>query len=214
MTSRRNPLTAASLLILMIRVFRGNTLTCDPAEYQIGNKCCPMCPPGNRVRTDCTEFRRTSCLPCLEGTFMNQPTGLKQCYRCTNCDEDHMMCTLVTTFNMCIICSCTGTASKDTVCSGCREGTFSDGTFTSCQPHTQCKSENLQLIKPGTAASDAECGERNSLNVIIIVISAVLLLLVIGFVLVLIWKIRKLLAALIRCGSPPTECTYCIYRFL
>uniref|UniRef100_A0A3B4ULQ7 Tumor necrosis factor receptor superfamily member 14-like n=1 Tax=Seriola dumerili TaxID=41447 RepID=A0A3B4ULQ7_SERDU len=239
MTSRRNPLTAASLLILMIRVFRGNTLTCLPAEYQTGNECCPMCPAGNRVKTDCTEFRSTSCLPCIEGTFMNHPTGLKQCFHCTNCDAGSGLkmrssCTATsdrvceplegffcidTRENNCVAArkhtrcqpgqyiSQKGTASKDTVCSGCRNGTFSDGTFTSCQPHTQCESENLQLIKPGTAASDAECRERNSLNVTVIVIGVVVPFLVIGFVVVLflVWKRRKRRAALKRNGSPPTE---------
>ncbi|XP_022617406.1 tumor necrosis factor receptor superfamily member 14-like [Seriola dumerili] len=241
MTSRRNPYTAASLLILMIRVFRGNTLTCHPAEYRTGNECCPMCPPGNRVKTDCTEFRSTSCLPCLEGTFVNQPTGLKQCFPCTNCDpgsglkikrsctttsdavceaQEGFYCTDFTK-NSCVAAekhtrcqpgqyiSQTGTASKDTVCSDCRDGTFSDGTFTSCQPHTQCESENLQLIKPGTAASDAECRERSSTVMIPglitgIVIIAVVPLLVIGIV-VLVWKRRKRRAALRRNGCPPTE---------
>uniref|UniRef100_A0A3B4Y462 TNFR-Cys domain-containing protein n=1 Tax=Seriola lalandi dorsalis TaxID=1841481 RepID=A0A3B4Y462_SERLL len=209
--------------ILMIRVFRGNTLTCHPAEYQTGNECCPMCPAGNRVRTDCTEFRSSSCLPCMEGTFMNHPTGLKQCYRCTNCDPGSGLrikksCTTTSdavceaqggfyctdsTKNSCVAAekhtrcqpgqyiSQKGTASKDTVCSDCRDATFSDGTFTSCQPHTQCESENLQLIKAGTAASDAECGERNSLKVTVIVICAVVLLLVIGLVVVLVLNRRK-----------------------
>uniref|UniRef100_A0A7N5ZRU3 TNFR-Cys domain-containing protein n=1 Tax=Anabas testudineus TaxID=64144 RepID=A0A7N5ZRU3_ANATE len=73
--------------ILVIKVFSGLTFTCHLAEYQIGNECCPMCLPGSRVRTDCTEFRSTSCRPCLEGTYMNKATGLKQCFPCTNCDE-------------------------------------------------------------------------------------------------------------------------------
>ncbi|XP_056240316.1 tumor necrosis factor receptor superfamily member 14-like [Seriola aureovittata] len=237
MVSRRNHYTAASLLILTIRVFRGNTLTCHPAEYQIGNECCPKCPPGGRVVKDCTESRTTSCQPCIEGTFMNHPTGLKQCYRSTNCDpgsglrikssctttsdavceaQEGFYCTDLTK-NSCVAAekhtrcqpgqyiSQKGTASKDTVCSDCRDATFSDGTFTSCQPHTRCESENLQLIKPGTAASDAECEEK-SLNVTVIVICAVVLLLVIGLVVVLVvWKIRKHLAALNRNGRTPTE---------
>uniref|UniRef100_A0A3B4YIH1 TNFR-Cys domain-containing protein n=1 Tax=Seriola lalandi dorsalis TaxID=1841481 RepID=A0A3B4YIH1_SERLL len=124
---------------------------------------------GNRVRTDCTEFRSTSCLPCMEGTFVNHPTGLKQCFPCTNCDPGSGLrikssCTTTSdavceaqggfyctdsTKNSCVAAekhtrcqpgqyiSQKGTASKDTVCSDCRDATFSDGTFTSCQPHTQ-----------------------------------------------------------------------------
>uniref|UniRef100_A0AAQ6ACV2 TNFR-Cys domain-containing protein n=1 Tax=Amphiprion ocellaris TaxID=80972 RepID=A0AAQ6ACV2_AMPOC len=46
-----------------------------------------MCPAGSRVKTDCSEFRLTSCLPCIDGTFMNRFTGLKECLPCISCDE-------------------------------------------------------------------------------------------------------------------------------
>ncbi|XP_044068365.1 uncharacterized protein LOC122883565 isoform X3 [Siniperca chuatsi] len=179
--------------ILVMSVFRGQTLTCQGAEYLIGNKCCPMCPAGSRVKTDCTEFRSTSCLPCVERTFMNQPTGLKQCFPCTNCDAGSGLKTKTScTTTSDAVCeplegfycvdsaedgcaaaqkhtSCRpgqyirqkGTALRDTECSDCSGGTFSDGTFTSCRPHTQCGSINLQL-RAGTASADAECGEQSS----------------------------------------------------
>ncbi|XP_070824560.1 tumor necrosis factor receptor superfamily member 14-like [Chaetodon trifascialis] len=161
--------TAAPLLILMMNVFRGQTLTCHRSEYQTGNECCPMCPPGSQVKTDCTEFRRTSCLPCSEGSFMNQPTGLKHCFDCTSCDAGSGLkiktsCTATSdavceplegfycldrTEDGCMAAQkhtrCQpgqyihqkGTALTDTVCSDCPDGTYSDGTFTPCQPHTQ-----------------------------------------------------------------------------
>ncbi len=172
--SLRPETLSSSSQILVMKIFRGHSLTCHRAEYQIGNECCPMCPAGkiqlnvklllvsviqpgannayqnqpvesvclpllvlfiitsdmkgfiptindtslcsqhtlysqdyvfsfnrniildeiksfllcstgSRVKTDCTEFRSTSCLPCIESTFMNQPTGLKQCFPCTSC---------------------------------------------------------------------------------------------------------------------------------
>ncbi|XP_033181963.1 tumor necrosis factor receptor superfamily member 14-like isoform X2 [Anabas testudineus] len=195
MTLRRKHLSAASLLILMIKVFSGQTLTCHWTEYHKGNRCCRMCLPGNRVKRDCTEYRSTSCRPCLEGTYMNQPTGLKQCFPCSDCDEGSGLkmkssCT-TTSDTVCeplegFYCvdpsdngcgaaqkhrSCEpgqyisqkGTASTDSVCSDCSDGSFSDGSFPSCRPHTQCKTKNLQLLKPGTTSTDAECGEH-SLN--------------------------------------------------
>nr|XP_020481835.2 tumor necrosis factor receptor superfamily member 11B-like [Labrus bergylta] len=59
-----------------------------------------------------------------------------------------------------------GTSSTDTVCSTCSDGTFSDGTFTSCQNHKQCESEGL-LLRAGTETEDAQCGgevsDRNAL---------------------------------------------------
>ncbi|KAM8755530.1 tumor necrosis factor receptor superfamily member 14-like isoform 2-T2 [Acanthopagrus schlegelii] len=192
---KRKPAPLSSLLlILVMNAFRGQTLTCHRSEYQTGSECCPMCPAGNRVKTDCTEYRSTSCLPCTEGTFMNQPTGLKHCFACTNCDAGsnlkiNLTCTttsdivceplegffcLESTENGCVAAQkhtrCKpgqyirhkGTAQRDTECSGCSEGQYSDGTFTSCRSHTKCETLNLEVIKPGTVSTDAECGEQKA----------------------------------------------------
>uniref|UniRef100_A0A7N8WW41 Tumor necrosis factor receptor superfamily member 14-like n=1 Tax=Mastacembelus armatus TaxID=205130 RepID=A0A7N8WW41_9TELE len=210
--------------ILLMKFFSGHTLTCQQAEYQIDNECCPMCPPGNRVKTDCTEFRSTSCLPCTEGTFMNQPTGLKQCFSCGHCGKDSGLkikrsCTFISdtvceplegfycidsTGDGCEAAqkhkqcqpgqyiSQKGTASTDTVCSDCSEGTFSDGTFESCRPHTQCDSVNLRLIKAGTASTDAECGEHSSTLMTGIVIGVIVVfMLMIGTSAYLIYYLKK-----------------------
>ncbi|XP_038578972.1 tumor necrosis factor receptor superfamily member 14-like [Micropterus salmoides] len=191
MMFRRKPLAPAALMILVMNVCTGHSLTCLRGEYQTGNECCPVCPAGSRVKTDCTDFIRTSCLPCTEGTFMNQQTGRPECFLCSTCDAGsglkiNTSCTttsdavceplegfycLDSTGNGCRAAqrhtSCQpgqyisqkGTAFTDTKCSDCSVGTFSDGTFTSCQPHTQCESINL---KAGTASTDAECGEQSS----------------------------------------------------
>ncbi|XP_026223283.1 tumor necrosis factor receptor superfamily member 14-like [Anabas testudineus] len=215
MTVRRKHLSAASLLILMIKVFSGQTLTCREERYQVGNECCPMCYPGSRVRTDCSEVRMTSCLPCLEGTYMNQLTSRRQCFPCSRCDEGSGLkmkspCT-ITSDTVCeplegFFCvdpsdngcgaaqkhrSCepgqcisqNGTASTDSVCSDCSDGSFSDGTFPSCRPHTQCETKNLQLLKPGTTSTDAECGEHSSnktITIIGIIVPVLFLLIVIS----------------------------------
>ncbi|XP_044065845.1 tumor necrosis factor receptor superfamily member 14-like isoform X2 [Siniperca chuatsi] len=225
MMLRGKPLTAAALLILVMNVFRGQTLTCQRAEYLIENECCPMCPAGSRVKTDCTEFRSTSCLPCVEKTFMNQPTGRRQCFPCTNCDAGSGLKTKTScTTTSGAVCeplegfycvdsadggcaaaqkhtSCRpgqyirqkGTALRDTECSDCSGGTFSDGTFTSCRPHTQCGSINLQLVRAGTASADAECGEKSSNTTgtgIIVAAAVVGLFLLIGAS-VAVWFIKK-----------------------
>ncbi|KAK0154740.1 Tumor necrosis factor receptor superfamily member 14 [Merluccius polli] len=51
-----------------------------------------------------------------------------------------------------------GTADKDTECIQCANGTFSDGTSSSCQPHTICESVGLKQIQPGSDSTDSECG--------------------------------------------------------
>ncbi|XP_044226895.1 tumor necrosis factor receptor superfamily member 14-like isoform X8 [Thunnus albacares] len=194
-------------LIIILKVFIGQILACHPTEYQTAGGCCPMCPAGYRVRRDCTEFTSISCLPCTDETYMNQSTGLKQCFTCGNCDAGSGLqiktsCTstsntvcqplegfycMDSTEDGCVKAlkhtSCQpgqyirqkGTALRDTECTDCSDGTFSDGTFTSCQPHTQCESLKLQLIKPGTDSTDAECGEQSS-NVTTTVICVIVVL--------------------------------------
>ncbi|KAK2810757.1 hypothetical protein Q5P01_000355 [Channa striata] len=200
--------------------------SCKPhiPEYLTETGCCPRCSVGSRVKTDCKESRPTSCLPCLEGTYMNKPSGLKYCFSCTNCDEgsglkkkkscrttsdtvceplDGFYC-VDSTENSCAranqhrrcepgqYVSSKGTASSDTLCSRCPDGTFSDGTSTICQPHTQCESKNLLLKRPGNVSTDAECGEH-SLNVTIIVISVFVPFLFIVFpVFLLLYRRKKL----------------------
>uniref|UniRef100_A0A3Q2CJT3 TNFR-Cys domain-containing protein n=1 Tax=Cyprinodon variegatus TaxID=28743 RepID=A0A3Q2CJT3_CYPVA len=67
---------------------RVQTITCHQAEYSVGDICCPMCSPGNRVKTDCTELRTTSCQPCSAGTHIDVPNGLKRCSPCSTCDKE------------------------------------------------------------------------------------------------------------------------------
>uniref|UniRef100_A0A8C9Z7D6 TNFR-Cys domain-containing protein n=1 Tax=Sander lucioperca TaxID=283035 RepID=A0A8C9Z7D6_SANLU len=222
----RKHLTVASLLILVMSVFRGHTLTCHPiTDYMWANTCCSMCPAGSRVDSHCTEQRRTSCLGCDEGTFMSHLTDDMKCFPCVRCDSgsglkiktacrttsdtvceplEGFYC-LFSSENGCVEAqkhrSCQpgqyisqkGTALKDTECSDCRDGTFSDGTLlTSCQPHTQCQSLNLQLIKPGTASTDAECGEQSSGAVIGIVVGGLVTCLVVaGISLLVVLILRK-----------------------
>ncbi|XP_047425643.1 tumor necrosis factor receptor superfamily member 14-like [Mugil cephalus] len=213
MTSRRTSLRTSVLLIIVVKVLCCQTLTCRPEEYQTGNECCPMCPPGNRVKIDCTEFRSTSCLPCINGTYMDKASGRTGCFSCTNCDAGSGLkvkrsCT-TTSDTVCeplegFFCidlikdqceeaqkhkDCDpgqyikekGTSSSDTVCSDCSDGTFSDGTLTSCQQHTQCESKNLQLKTAGTKSTDSVCGEQTSnVGVIVIIIVAFFLVILLG----------------------------------
>ncbi|XP_061590643.1 uncharacterized protein LOC133456211 [Cololabis saira] len=87
---------------------------------------------------------------------------------------------------------CAGNASSDTECSDCSSGTFSDGTLTSCQPHTQCETNHLQVIKAGTASTDAECGEQSFTTPILAgVVSVVFLCLVVVALIIYRKKIIK-----------------------
>ncbi|XP_051805270.1 tumor necrosis factor receptor superfamily member 14-like [Acanthochromis polyacanthus] len=146
----RKLLTPATFLIIVMKVFTGHTLTCHPAEYQIGNECCPMCSAGYRVKTHCTEFRSTSCLPCLDGTFVDKPTGLTECFNCINCDED---------LGLKVKTSCTTTSN--TVCEPLEGFYCIDQIGNNCvaaQKHRICH-PGQYIIQAGTAFRDTVCSD-------------------------------------------------------
>ncbi|XP_042286841.1 tumor necrosis factor receptor superfamily member 14-like isoform X1 [Thunnus maccoyii] len=148
MTLRRKPLTAATLLIIILKVFIGQILACHPAEYQIGEECCPRCPAGSRVKTDCTKISSTSCLPCTDETYMNQPTGLKQCFICANCDAGS---------GLQIKTSCTSTSN--TVCQPLEGFYCMDSTEDGCVKalkHTSCQ-PGQYIRQKGTNRTDTVC---------------------------------------------------------
>ncbi|XP_065817058.1 tumor necrosis factor receptor superfamily member 5 isoform X3 [Labrus bergylta] len=198
------PGSAAVFLILLMNVSTGQTLTCGRYQYEIHDRCCPMCPAGSCVHEDCTDSGSTFCKHCTEGTFMDQPTSRTRCYDCKSCDEDSALkmktsCTIKSD-TVCeplegFYCSdsrkdCVeakkhrrcepgeyirehGTSSTDTVCSTCSDGTFSDGTFPSCQKHKQCESEGLLLLRAGTETEDAQCGGKVSHRTALIICGVV-----------------------------------------
>uniref|UniRef100_A0A673ZAE4 Tumor necrosis factor receptor superfamily member 14-like n=1 Tax=Salmo trutta TaxID=8032 RepID=A0A673ZAE4_SALTR len=176
--------------VILVLVSIGSCNACGRAEYRIGDECCPMCSPGNRVYRHCTEFTSTSCVSCVDSTFLDEPNGLIKCKVCTNCDpglglmvkqscrpSSDTVCGTLEGF-YCLdptkdgcraaqrhssckpgqYISHTGTTSTDSVCADCPGKTYSDGSLTSCQPHTEC--EFLE-IEPGTPWSDSECGEAS-----------------------------------------------------
>uniref|UniRef100_A0A0F8AJE6 Tumor necrosis factor receptor superfamily member 14 n=1 Tax=Larimichthys crocea TaxID=215358 RepID=A0A0F8AJE6_LARCR len=88
-------------------------------------------PTGNRVRTDCTEFRSTSCQPCYEGTYMNHLNKRTWCFPCTNCDAGS---------GLKIHTACTTTS--DTVCEPLEGFYCLDPAGSSCvtaRKHSTCK---------------------------------------------------------------------------
>uniref|UniRef100_A0A8C5EB24 TNFR-Cys domain-containing protein n=1 Tax=Gouania willdenowi TaxID=441366 RepID=A0A8C5EB24_GOUWI len=168
--------------------------------------------PGNRVISDCSESSSTSCLPCVRGTFLPNPSGLKVCFICKTCDpgsglrtkractaKSDSVCEPMDGFH-CIdftegscaaaekhnsncqpgyYISHQGNTFTDTECSPCRNGTYSDGSFMSCLPHTKCEDMDLLLVKPGNASADSECIEptTNLIITTVVVFSMIVLLL-------------------------------------
>ncbi|XP_036435344.1 tumor necrosis factor receptor superfamily member 14-like [Colossoma macropomum] len=181
---------------------------CARAEYEMENgECCPMCAPGNRVYRHCTEDTSTTCVPCLDSTFIDAPNGLRDCFSCTVCDPNQGLRVKTScTRSSDAVCEpldghyCTdqhrgtcihalkhkkcspgqyikhkGTASKDTECAECSDGTFSNGSLQICQPHSKCEDLGLTEIKAGTLSSDAECGKKTPVGLIAGIIVSVLI---------------------------------------
>ncbi|XP_067250859.1 tumor necrosis factor receptor superfamily member 5-like isoform X1 [Chanodichthys erythropterus] len=114
------------------------------------DKCfpCSVCDDqqGLRVNRTCTHSTDTVCEP-LEGFYcIEQNKGsCRFAVKHSECDPGQYI-------------RQAGTAFTDTDCGNCAEGTYSNGTFTTCQPHSKCETEGLQEIKPGSMSSDTECG--------------------------------------------------------
>ncbi|XP_018557145.1 tumor necrosis factor receptor superfamily member 14 isoform X1 [Lates calcarifer] len=123
---------------------------CRAKEYPTRDgQCCPKCHEGTVVQRDCTPQLGTRCSPCENGTFMNQPNGLKKCFPCTTCVSAHGLFTQQ---------KCA--ATTDTVCdvlSGyyCKS-VVDDRGCSMAEKHTPCAPG--QMIKePGTSRTDTVC---------------------------------------------------------
>ncbi|XP_041656133.1 tumor necrosis factor receptor superfamily member 14-like isoform X2 [Cheilinus undulatus] len=150
MTLINEPWSIMLLMIFMMNALLGRTLTCHRTEYLFGNECCPMCPVGNRVKTDCEEDKSTSCQPCSEGTFMNKLNGLKSCLPCSWCEADS---------GLKIKSACT--ESSDTVCEPL-EGFYciesAEEGCSQAKKHKSC-GPGEYIRERGTSTTDTLCSK-------------------------------------------------------
>ncbi|MBN3306750.1 TNR14 factor, partial [Amia calva] len=107
-----------------------------------------MCPPGSRVHRHCTALSSTSCIPCVDETYTDQPHGLEKCHPCSVCDAGLSLETL----RRC-------TSSSDTVCT-CMKGHYCEepnqGGCKMCEKHSTCNPG--QFIKQkGSYRTDTVC---------------------------------------------------------
>ncbi|TRY82339.1 hypothetical protein DNTS_000064 [Danionella cerebrum] len=61
----------------------------------------------------------------------------------------------------------TGTLISDTVCDDCTDATYSNGSLTSCLPHSKCELLGLKEVKAGTPSSDADCQSATPVGLIV-----------------------------------------------
>ncbi|XP_051509179.1 tumor necrosis factor receptor superfamily member 5-like isoform X2 [Myxocyprinus asiaticus] len=114
-------------------------------------KCfpCTVCDTGQGLRVDkaCTRSSDTVCGP-LEGFYC-----IAKSKGSCNFAVEHSKCSPGQYIKQ------TGSGSTDTVCANCTGDKYSNGSFSSCLPHTKCEDMGLTEINPGTYSSDAECGK-------------------------------------------------------
>ncbi|XP_066500446.1 tumor necrosis factor receptor superfamily member 5-like isoform X2 [Hoplias malabaricus] len=162
---------------------------------------------GNRVYRHCTEDTSTTCVPCLDSTYLDAPNSLLHCFRCAVCNPGHGLrvmtpctrssdtvcepldghycleknrgsCSLATKHTACLPGQyIKQRAFTDTKCGECSDGTYSNGLLHICSTYTKCEDSGLTEIKPGTKVSDVECGRKTSAVIIAGPLFSVVLLL-------------------------------------
>ncbi|XP_048066999.1 tumor necrosis factor receptor superfamily member 14-like [Megalobrama amblycephala] len=140
---------------------------------------CTVCEEsrGLRVNKACTRGSDTVCEPLEQFYCTERIKG-----SCRNA-EKHSECSPGQYIKQ------AGTPSTDTVCADCEADTYSDGSFSSCLPHTQCEALGLTETSPGTRSSDRECG--NTTARIAIGVTVTLIIIIIAVVSFSIVHIRK-----------------------
>ncbi|XP_075411112.1 tumor necrosis factor receptor superfamily member 21 [Tenrec ecaudatus] len=151
----------------------GQVLTCD------------KCPAGTHVSEHCTNTSLRVCSSCPRGTFTRHENGIEKCHDCSQpCPwpmVERLPCAALTDRE----CTCPpgmfqfnatcaphtvcpvgwgvrkkGTELEDVRCKQCPRGTFSDvpSSVLKCKAYTDCLSQHLVVIKPGTKEADNVCG--------------------------------------------------------
>uniref|UniRef100_H0XL41 Tumor necrosis factor receptor superfamily member 21 n=1 Tax=Otolemur garnettii TaxID=30611 RepID=H0XL41_OTOGA len=152
---------------------------------------CDKCPAGTYVSEHCTNTSLRVCSSCPAGTFTRHENGIERCHDCSQpCPwpmVEKLPCAALTDRE----CTCPpgmfqsnatcaphtvcpvgwgvrkkGTETEDVRCKQCARGTFSDvpSSVMKCKAYTDCLSQNLVVIKPGTKEADNVCGTLPSLS--------------------------------------------------
>ncbi|KAM4028991.1 tumor necrosis factor receptor superfamily member 11B isoform 2-T2 [Anomaloglossus baeobatrachus] len=148
---------------------------------------CDQCPPGTFVRHDCTAEKRTECAPCPSKYFTSEWNSFKDCQYCSTVCKELQVTTQECSSTGNRICECVdgyfldvefcsphtacpsgygvvqqGTPDRDTICSECPKGTFSNTTSSTapCQTRTNCRKLGRNVLHKGSSTHDTVCKEE------------------------------------------------------
>ncbi|XP_040837316.1 tumor necrosis factor receptor superfamily member 5 isoform X1 [Ochotona curzoniae] len=141
----RLPLQCVLWGCLLSTVFPASPTPCRKNQYQVNNHCCDLCPPGERLTTDCTEDIQTKCSPCEQDEFSDSWNREPRCHQHKYCDN-----------NLGLQERSKGTSETDTICA-CQDGKHcSSHACELCVPHTSC-SVGFGVKQKATEVSDTIC---------------------------------------------------------
>lgn len=142
------------MVLLPLRcVFWGSLLTavhpeytaCREKQYPVNNQCCDLCPPGQKLVSDCTQTISTECTRCKEGEFLGTWNSERHCHQHKYCDP-----------NLGLRVQREGTSETDTTCT-CHEGLHcTSEACESCTVHSLCP-PGLGVKQIATEVSDTVC---------------------------------------------------------
>ncbi|XP_041816578.1 tumor necrosis factor receptor superfamily member 18 [Chelmon rostratus] len=92
---------------------------CGDRQTDINGQCCDLCPPGTHIKEFCSERRKTVCLTCAEGYYLNHYNFFDRCEKCRSCPQEYAEnCTVIADAK----CSCrSGFLCSNNACSSCEE---------------------------------------------------------------------------------------------
>ncbi|XP_022349883.1 tumor necrosis factor receptor superfamily member 5 isoform X1 [Enhydra lutris kenyoni] len=142
------------MVLLPLRcVFWGSLLTavhpeytaCREKQYPVNTQCCNLCPPGQKLVSDCTQTIDTECTHCKEGEFLGTWNSERHCHQHKYCDP-----------NLGLRVQREGTSETDTTCT-CHEGLHcTSEACESCTAHSLCP-PGLGVKQIATEVSDTIC---------------------------------------------------------
>ncbi|XP_066242043.1 tumor necrosis factor receptor superfamily member 5 isoform X1 [Saccopteryx leptura] len=141
----RLPLRCLLLGCLLTIVHPETPNVCRENQYLTKGQCCNMCPPGEKLVNECTEFTETDCSPCSEGEFLETWNRETHCHQHRYCDP-----------NLRLQVKREGTSKTDRTCI-CDEGQHcASNPCESCSPHSSCP-PGFGVQQRATEVSDTIC---------------------------------------------------------